>query len=162
MRLKRNPRTLPGLATRHAMLFVMLRDAAGVEYLFYDGHCGLCQGAVKFVLKHDRDRRAFRFAPLQGDTFAALVAPERRTGLPDSMVVLTRDGKLLTRSDAYLHVLRQLGGGWGVLASVQSVIPRALSDLVYDFVARVRYRVFGRREDVCPVATPELRARFDP
>ncbi|MGB9009651.1 MAG: DCC1-like thiol-disulfide oxidoreductase family protein [Candidatus Acidiferrales bacterium] len=134
----------------------------GAESLFYDGHCGLCHRAVKFVLKHDRSGRAFRFAPLQGETFAAQIPAERRAGLPDSIVVLTGDGAILVRSAAFLHILRRLGGGWAVLASVLGVIPRGLRDFVYDFVARVRYRVFGRRDEVCPIVPPELRARFDP
>jgi predicted DCC family thiol-disulfide oxidoreductase YuxK len=117
---------------------------------------------VKFVLKHDRSGEAFRFAPLQGPTFEARVPMERRAGLPDSIVVLTHDGKLLARSGAFLHILRRLGGAWAVLASVLSVIPRLLLDLAYDFIARFRYGVFGRREDVCPIVPAELRARFDP
>ena len=117
---------------------------------------------VKFVLKHDRSGNAFRFAPLQGETFQALVAKSERAGLPDSIVVLTREGKLLARSDAFLHILRRLGGGWKTLGGGLEVIPRGLRDAVYDFIARIRYRVFGRRDDVCPVAAPELSARFDP
>jgi predicted DCC family thiol-disulfide oxidoreductase YuxK len=132
------------------------------EYLFYDGRCGLCHRAVKFVMKHDREGRAFRFAPLQGETFLTRVTAERRVGLPDSVVVLTRDGELLVRSAAFLHIFRRLGGGWGVLATVLSVVPRGLRDLVYDFVARIRYRVFGKRDDLCPIVPTELRARFDP
>ena len=117
---------------------------------------------MKFVLRHDRGGRALRFAPLQGETFLARVAAERRAGLPDSVVVLTRDGELLVRSAAFLHIFRRLGGGWGVLADVLGVIPRGLRDLVYDFIARIRYRVFGKREDLCPIVPAELRARFDP
>jgi predicted DCC family thiol-disulfide oxidoreductase YuxK len=132
------------------------------EMLFYDGHCALCHRSVKFVLKHDRSGKLFRFAPLQGPTFEARVAAEKRVGLPDSVVVLTNEGALLTRSNVFLHVLRRLGGGWQALAAVIGVIPRLLRDLAYDFIARVRYRVFGKREDWCPVIAPELRARFDP
>jgi predicted DCC family thiol-disulfide oxidoreductase YuxK len=135
--------------------------ALDAEYLFYDGHCGLCHRAVKFVLKHDRDGRAFRFAPLQGETFLARVGTERRVGLPDSMVVLTRDGELLVRSAAFLYIFRRLGGGWRVLAAILSVVPRGLRDFVYDFIARIRYRVFGRRDDLCPIVPAELRGRFD-
>ncbi|MFZ3215603.1 MAG: DCC1-like thiol-disulfide oxidoreductase family protein [Candidatus Acidiferrales bacterium] len=142
--------------------FRVEQGAASPEYLFYDGHCGLCHRAVKFVLKHDRSGAAFRFAALQGGTFRERVAAERRAGLPDSMVVLTSGGGLLVRSDAFLHILRQLGGGWRVLAAALRVIPRGLRDFVYNFVARIRYRVFGRPEDVCPIVPPELRARFDP
>lgn len=135
--------------------------ASQPEILFYDGHCGLCHRAVQFVLAEDRDGTLFRFAPLQGETFQRLVPSEQRKMLPDSVVVMTTDGKLLARSDAFLHILRRLGGGWRVLADVLSVVPRGLRDLVYDFVARVRYRIFGRRDDVCPVMPPELRRRFD-
>jgi predicted DCC family thiol-disulfide oxidoreductase YuxK len=129
--------------------------------LFYDGYCGLCHRAVKFVLKHDKTGKAFRFAPLQGETFSTSVPEEKRAGLPDSIVVRTRDGALLARSAAFIHILQRLGGGWRVLAAVLSVVPRALRDAVYDFVARVRYRIFGRRDDVCPIVPAELRKRFD-
>lgn len=117
---------------------------------------------MKFVLRHDRDGRAFRFAPLQGETFQARVAEERRAGLPDSVVVLTRDDELLVRSDAFLHIFRRLGGGWSFLATVLSVVPRGIRDLAYDFIARIRYGVFGKRDDLCPIVPAELRARFDP
>lgn len=140
----------------------MAAAASSTELLFYDGQCGLCHRAVKFVLKHDRTGNAFRFAPLQGETFRARVAASRRAGLPDSIVVLTREGELLVRSEAFLHILRRISGGWKVLGDVLGLIPRAVRDAAYDFVARIRYRVFGRRDEVCPVAAPELRARFDP
>jgi predicted DCC family thiol-disulfide oxidoreductase YuxK len=135
--------------------------ASKPEILFYDGHCGLCHRAVRFVLAEDREGTLFRFAPLQGETFQRLVTSDQQKTLPDSVVVMTSDEKLLARSDAFLHILRRLGGGWKVLAVVLSLIPRALRDFVYDFVARVRYRIFGRRDDLCPVTPPELRRRFD-
>ena len=129
--------------------------------MFYDGHCGLCHRAVRFVLAEDREGKLFRFAPLQGETFQRLVAAEQRKTLPDSVVVLTADGRLLVRSEAFLDILRRLGGAWRVVAVVLGVVPRGLRDFVYDFVARVRFHVFGRREDLCPVMPAELRARFD-
>jgi predicted DCC family thiol-disulfide oxidoreductase YuxK len=132
------------------------------ELLFYDGHCALCHGAVRFVLQHDRSGNAFRFAPLQGSTFQSRIAPEQRASLPDSIVVITNAGSLLVRSDAFLHTLRRLGKGWRFCASFLAVIPRPLRDLGYDFIARIRYRVFGTRDDLCPVIPPKLRARFDP
>ena len=136
--------------------------ASQPETLFYDGHCGLCHRAVKFVLRRDCSGNAFRFAPLHGPTFQARVPAERRAGLPDSIMVLTAEGALLARSDALLHILRRLGGGWRISAGLLAAIPRPVRDAVYDFIARIRYPIFGRRDDVCPVAPPELRARFDP
>ncbi len=140
----------------------MLPVASNAEILFYDGHCALCHGAVKFVLKHDRSGKAFRFAPLQGATFQSLVFARERADLPDSVVVLTEDGDLLVRSNAFLHILRRLGGGWKILAGMLAVVPRPLRDVVYNFVARIRYRVFGTRDDLCPIVPPDLRTRFDP
>ena len=132
------------------------------EILFYDGHCGLCHRAVQFVVRHDQSGTAFRFAPLQGKTFAAVVPADRRGGMPDSMAVQTRDAALLLRSDAWVHILRRLGGGWRILAGAVAAVPRPLRDAVYDFVGRIRYRIFGRREDFCPVIPAEMRGRFDP
>ena len=141
---------------------MMPERESDTEILFYDGHCGLCHGAVKFVVKCDRAGKAFRFAPLQGSTFESMVPAERRAGLPDSIVVLKNDGALLVRSDAFVYILRRLGGVWGFLASILRIVPRALRDAVYDFIARIRYRVFGKRDEVCPIVPPDLRARFDP
>lgn len=140
----------------------MSSPPAPTELLFYDGHCGLCHRAVKFVLKHDRSGTAFRFAPLQGETFQSRISPEKRAALPDSVVVLTVDGPLLVRSAAFLHILRRLEGGWKILAGALGVIPRPVLDAAYNVVARIRYRVFGKRDDLCPIVPPALRARFDP
>jgi len=136
--------------------------AEKTETLFYDGHCALCHGAVKFVMKRDRAGTAFRFAPLQGETFQALVPVGQRTGLPDSIVILAADGSLRARSDAVVRILERLGGGWKAVGSLLAVVPRGLRDAVYDLIARVRYRVFGKREDLCPIVPPEMRKRFDP
>jgi predicted DCC family thiol-disulfide oxidoreductase YuxK len=140
----------------------MSLPASDPETLFYDGHCGLCHRAVKFVLRHDRSGSTFRFAPLQGETFQSRIPSERRAGLPDSVVVLTADGNLLTRSDAFLHIFQKLGGGWNALAGILGVVPRPMRDAVYNAVARIRYRVFGTRDDLCPIVPADLRARFDP
>ncbi|MGO9229110.1 MAG: thiol-disulfide oxidoreductase DCC family protein [Bryobacteraceae bacterium] len=132
------------------------------EIIFYDGHCGLCHRAVEVVLKHDPSGMAFQFAPLQGETFLARIPVDRRSGLPDSMVVQADDASLFMRSDACIHVLRRLGGGWRTMAALVAVIPRPLRDALYDFIARMRYRIFGRRGDLCPTVPRELWERFDP
>jgi predicted DCC family thiol-disulfide oxidoreductase YuxK len=134
----------------------------GPEILFYDGYCGLCHRAVKFVLRFDQDGTAFRCAPLLGETFEKMVPPERRAGLPDRIVVLTHAGAPQPKSDAFIHILRRHGGRWVKLASILEAIPRRHRDAVYDFVARVRYFVFGQRDYVCPRVSVEWRKRFDP
>jgi len=134
---------------------------AAPERLFYDGSCALCHWAVRFVLARDPEGRAFRFAPLDSDAFRGAVPEAVRASLPDSLVVETSDGRLLTRSSAVVHVLGRLGAPWLLLGGVARVFPRAFLDWLYDFVARVRYRVFGREPEACPVIPKELRSRFE-
>jgi predicted DCC family thiol-disulfide oxidoreductase YuxK len=133
---------------------------AAPDIVFYDGHCGLCHGAVRFLLPRDRAGALFRFAPLQGDELVRRVPPGRREELPDSIVVLEAAGALHVRSDAVLHLLERLGGGWGFLARVGRAVPRGLRDAAYDGVARVRGHLFARPPDRCPVVPAELRSRF--
>jgi predicted DCC family thiol-disulfide oxidoreductase YuxK len=55
-----------------------------------------------------------------------------------------------------------LGGGWRALAAVLAVVPRPVADAAYDFVARIRHAVFGRKSQACPLLPPRLVRRFDP
>jgi predicted DCC family thiol-disulfide oxidoreductase YuxK len=132
------------------------------ETLFYDGTCGLCHRAVRFVLKRDRGGERFRFAPLHGATFLARVPLAQRAALPDSLVLRTSGGAILVRSSAVTYVMRRVGGPWKVLAALLAAIPRPLRDAGYDVIARARFAVFGRTKAVCPRVPPELLARFDP
>ncbi len=136
--------------------------AQDTDILFYDGYCVLCHSAVKFVVKHDRSGTAFRFAPLNGKTFEATVPVNQRSELSNSMVVRTDEGLLLMRSNALVHILQRLGGKWKIVATAVAVIPRPLRDMFYNVIARIRYRVFERRDHLCPVVPGNLRARFDP
>lgn len=112
------------------------------------------------MLWADPQGRAFRFAPLGGAAFEAMVPASAREGLPDSMVVRTPEGVLLVRSAGVLYMLRRLGGPWRVVAALSRVVPRPLRDAAYDFVARIRLRLFDRPDDACPMVPPHLRGRF--
>jgi len=131
--------------------------------VLYDGVCGLCNGYVAFILRRDR-RRRFRFAALQGAFGQQALARHgmRVEGEPSSIVLLeapqTPSERARVRSDAVLAVLADLGGAW-VLVSLLRVVPRALRDVVYTFVARIRYRIFGRLA-ACPLPSPADRDRF--
>lgn len=131
------------------------------ELLLYDGHCGLCHGAVRFVLARDPSGEAFRFAPLGGVAFEAAVPEALRESLPDSMAVVTDDGELLVKSTAAVHVLRRLGGGWKWLGGLIAVVPSVVRDSIYDFIARRRKRWFGEVDESCPIVPAALRTRFD-
>jgi predicted DCC family thiol-disulfide oxidoreductase YuxK len=131
--------------------------------ILYDGVCGLCNRLVQFVLRRDR-RGVFRFAALQSGLAARVLARHGMDArrLAAVCVVVDLDGpeeRLLVRSDAVDFVLRELGGGWGVLGRVLQIVPRALRGWGYGVVARYRYGVFGKYE-VCAVPREEDRGRF--
>jgi predicted DCC family thiol-disulfide oxidoreductase YuxK len=128
--------------------------------IFYDGHCGLCHGLVRFVLSEDQSAHPFSFAPLQGEEIKRTIAEPVRAKLPDSVVVVEENSNVLTRSAAVIYVLKRLGGLWFLCATVLSFVPRALRDLAYDAIASVRRRIFGTTDDVCPLVPRPLRARF--
>lgn len=131
--------------------------------VLYDGVCGLCNRYVRFVLERDR-RRQFRFASLQGAFGARALARHglHLDGDPASIVLLESPGspheRAYLRSDAVLSILVGLGGPWRLAAGLRAV-PRFLRDRVYDLVARVRYRIFGRL-DSCPLPPRSDAARF--
>lgn len=134
-----------------------------MAHLFlYDGVCGLCNAAVRFLIRRDR-RERFRFAPLQGALAAATL---RRHGRDpsrlDAVLVLADAGtereRLLCGARAALFALRQLGGAWRVFGLLES-LPEPLLETAYRFVANNRYRWFGR-SDACVPPDPRHRARF--
>jgi len=132
------------------------------ELVFYDGECGLCHRTVRFALAEDPAGTCFRFAPLQGPTFAESVTAAERARLPDSVLVRTREGRLLERSSAIARMLSSLGGLWRVAGALLTLVPGPLRDLGYDAVARVRKRLFAEPKGLCPVLPAELGGRFLP
>jgi predicted DCC family thiol-disulfide oxidoreductase YuxK len=126
------------------------------DLVFYDGSCGLCQRGIRFILARDPGAR-FRFAPLGGATFArrAAAAPA------ETMLVLAGD-RLLARSEAVLHILRRLGGGWALLANLAAPVPRPWRDACYDLVARTRHHWFSQTKNECYIFTQAWRDRFLP
>jgi predicted DCC family thiol-disulfide oxidoreductase YuxK len=125
--------------------------------LLFDGVCNLCNGAIRFVVRHDTAER-FRFAPLQSDAARRLTADCDADPSDLDSVVLVEDGECHVRSEAALRTARHLASPYDRLWALRFV-PRPLRDAVYDLVAEHRYDVFGRREE-CMVPSPELEARF--
>jgi predicted DCC family thiol-disulfide oxidoreductase YuxK len=151
-----------GMIVLHLFTFdprwVPAAHAGTVDDVFYDGTCGLCHRAIRFLIAEDGSGTAFRYAPLGGDAFRAVAGDGAE--LPDSMVVMTAAGTLLVKSDGVLHLGRRLGGYWRVLATVAAAVPRPLRDRAYEFVARIRFRLFARPKEACPMLPPDLRTRF--
>lgn len=137
-------------------------ESTTLPIVFYDSACGLCHRTVRFLITEDPAGGCFRFAPIGGETFERLLDVATRTAVPDSVIVLTPDGSVHTRTEATLRLLEGLGGRHLRRARMLRAVPRPIRDLVYRVVAAVRHGIWARPEDACPVASPELRARFDP
>lgn len=125
--------------------------------LLFDGVCNLCQASVQWVLKRDK-AGIFRFASLQSETGQQQLTRFGLAGEAFDTVVLVAGARIFTRSDAALEILRRLGIPWSWL-SVLRWIPRPLRNAVYDWVARNRYRWFGKKE-LCWLPRPEWSDRF--
>jgi predicted DCC family thiol-disulfide oxidoreductase YuxK len=134
------------------------RAAPDRPVIFFDGVCGMCNRFVDLILKADREGR-FRYAPLQGETARRLLPPLSGNPTEWSMLYLDERG-LHDQSDASLEVYRRLGGAWSILALARFV-PRFVRTPVYRWIARNRYKWFGRRE-ACRVPTAAERERFLP
>jgi predicted DCC family thiol-disulfide oxidoreductase YuxK len=123
--------------------------------VFYDGHCGLCNRVVRWLLRIDRQGK-LRYAPLEGAAAKRLLPR-----LPQDLdaIVYWREGKpLVDTSNAIGTILREMDWPWRALSAILWV-PRPLRDLAYRWVASRRYRFFGRHES-CPLPSPEARQYF--
>lgn len=126
--------------------------------VLFDGVCNLCNASVNFVLDRDK-RNYFRFAALQsqrgGTLLHAYGIPQKAE--PESIVLL-ENGKAYQGSTAALRIAKRLGGLWPLLYAF-IIVPRPIRDVVYKWIARNRYKWFGRT-DACRMPTPALKARF--
>ncbi|MFN0031155.1 MAG: thiol-disulfide oxidoreductase DCC family protein [Flavobacteriales bacterium] len=123
--------------------------------IFFDGVCGLCNKSIDWFIRRDNKRR-FVYAPLQGITAVRLLAPAFTQQI--NSFVYHRQGKIYSRSTAALWALFDLGGLWKLVAFFL-VIPPFLRNLIYDWIARNRYRWFGKK-DSCRLPSPEERSLF--
>lgn len=126
--------------------------------LYFDGVCNLCNGAVQFFIKRDRNKR-FRFASLQSTSGEQVIdhIREREGKIPDS-ILLVYQAHYYTKSDAIIRSLKMLGGLWR-LTIVLKVFPKFIRDAVYDLIAKNRYKWFGKKDE-CMIPTPDLSHRF--
>lgn len=126
--------------------------------LFFDGVCNLCNRFVQVVIRNDK-KAIFRFASLQSRTGQQVqdLIKEREGRVPDSLVLWYKN-EYYIKSDAVLKAAGTLGGFWLFLLPGY-LLPRFVRNKIYDFVARNRYRWFGRKDE-CMIPTEELKSRF--
>jgi predicted DCC family thiol-disulfide oxidoreductase YuxK len=142
-------------------LFVVESDW-GIErnthkVIFFDGVCGLCDRFITFMVDADREN-VLKFSTQQGEAFQSQEVKSLITEEMGDSIFYLRDGKIFSKSTAVLTAMSDLGGVWK-LTSIFKIIPRPIRDLIYDMIAKNRYKLFGKHE-TCRLPTPEERAKF--
>lgn len=124
--------------------------------ILFDGMCNLCSSSVQFIIKNDPAAH-FSFASLQSEKGKELI---KQYDIPQHIesVVLVEKNNYFVKSDAALRISKNLTGLYKYL-SMFRIVPRPLRDRIYGYVAKNRYKWFGKK-DACMIPTPELRERF--
>ena len=128
------------------------------KIILFDGVCNLCNSSVQYVIRRDKSN-AYRFAALQSEIGKKLV--EQRgivTSQIDSIILIEPGVAYYTKSTAALKIAQSFGGVWQ-LTSVFEWIPEKIRDWVYDYIAKNRYKWYGKK-DACMIPTPELKSKF--
>lgn len=125
--------------------------------VLYDGECNLCNAVVQFTIVRDRGDR-LRYAAQQSEAGQRLLAEHGLSEDALDTFVLVEGDRAYARSEGALRLMKYMSGGWRLLSALR-IVPRPLRDPIYTFVARNRYRWFGRSER-CMLMRPEFRDKF--
>ncbi|HJV77954.1 MAG TPA: thiol-disulfide oxidoreductase DCC family protein [Paludibacter sp.] len=125
--------------------------------ILFDGICNLCCGWVRFLIRRDKNRM-FRFASIQSDAGKKLLDSAGLSHIDPETIVYLKDKQFYQESSAVLEILSDLGGIWKI-TTLFRLIPKAVRNGIYRFIARNRYRIFGARSS-CLMPTPENAKRF--
>lgn len=124
--------------------------------ILFDGVCNFCDASVQFILERDPNE-IFRFASLQSEAGQGLLKKYHVPEDVDSMILIESD-KVYFKSSAALRISRHLQGTWKLLY-ILIIVPAPVRNVVYDIIARNRYKWFGKKES-CMLPSPNVRKRF--
>lgn len=128
------------------------------QLILFDGVCNLCNSSVVYVIKHDKND-VFRFAPLQSDVGKAIIEKYHiDTSKTDSILLYSEASGLKIKSTAAIAIASKLGFPRNILSAFL-VLPAFIRNWFYDFIARNRYKWYGKK-DACMIPTPELKSKF--
>lgn len=128
------------------------------QLILFDGVCNLCNSSINYVIKHDKNNM-FLFAPLQSEVGKQIIEKfNLDISKTDSILLYSEVNGLKIKSSAALAIANKLGFPRNML-SVFFVIPTFIRNWVYDFIAKNRYKWYGKN-DACMIPTPELKSKF--
>jgi len=134
-----------------------LPNSIDSKIILFDGVCNFCNYWVNFIIDHDKEDH-FKFAALQSEKGKELLD---KFNLPeddfDSFILISQN-KVYKKSLAAFEIAKQLNG-WPKILIPFGILPHSLIDLIYDLVAKNRYKFFGKK-DACRIPTQEEKAKF--
>ena len=127
------------------------------KVILFDGVCNLCNNSVKFIIKNDK-RDIFKFAPLQSE-YGINVQNRHNININEiNSIILINGEKIFTKSNAALRIAKDLGAPYFIFY-IFIVIPVFIRNFIYDFIAKNRYKWFGKMES-CMIPSNELKNKF--
>lgn len=128
------------------------------KLILFDGVCNLCNSSVQYVIKHDK-KNIFMFAALQSEVGKQLIKQHHiDTKKTDSILLYTLEEGIIYKSTAALKIAYHLGVPNSLLSGFL-IVPVFIRNWVYDYIAKNRYKWFGKKES-CVIPTPELKSKF--
>lgn len=128
------------------------------KIILFDGVCNLCDSSVQFVIKHDK-KDVFRFIPLQSKLGQQIIY---HIGISastiDSVILYESKNVINYKAEAALRILKELNTCYRFLLIV-SIFPKSILNLIYDFVAKNRYKWFGKK-DCCIIPSTDFKSKF--
>lgn len=124
------------------------------QLILFDGVCNFCNSTINFIIKKDQ-KDQFRFASLQsklGQTFV-----DKLPSNTDSIIYI-RNNQILLKSMAAVYIAKDLGYPYRLL-TIFRLIPTSWRDKFYDYIAKNRYRWFGKKEQ-CEIPSEQSRKKF--
>ena len=125
--------------------------------LLFDGHWNFCNAWVRLIVRRDTAKKIL-FTPLQSPLGRKMLEEHKIDVNYTESLVFFEEERFSVSSTAALRIYSYLDG-WERHLQLLSVLPRPFRDAIYHFIAKYRYKWFGRREQ-CMVPTSELRDRF--
>ena len=118
--------------------------------IYYDGECGLCHLAVRFILRVD-SKSKFYFSPLSNlDINLKNI---------DS-IILKKDNKVFYEGMAIIMIFQNIDNNWNYLAKVLKLIPINVLDTAYRWVSRNRAKISVKKVSSCPIVPSYYQKRF--
>jgi predicted DCC family thiol-disulfide oxidoreductase YuxK len=128
------------------------------KIILFDGICNLCDASIQYIIKKDKND-VFRFVALQSDLGKEIISYIKiDISKIDSIILYEPKIAYYYKAEAALRIAKELGGTVSLL-SIFRFLPNGLTNFVYDYVAKNRYKWYGKKEE-CFIPTPELKAKF--